>query len=92
MIYLTIFNISYDLTAPGRDYEDLITAIKGLGAWAHPVNSTWLVETELSLSDVRKNLVAVMDSNDKLIVTICNKGATWQNLHQDVIDWVKQRL
>lgn len=89
---MTVYNISYDLIAPGRDYEDLITVIKGFGAWAHPVKSTWLVETELSLSDLRNNLATVMDSNDKLIVAICAKGTTWQNLPDDVVKWIKERL
>lgn len=89
---MTIFNISYDLTAPGRDYEDLIDKIKELGNWAHPVQSTWLVDTNMSLTDVRSSLVAIMDSNDKLIVTTCSKGAAWQKLHPDVVAWIKEKL
>jgi len=89
---MSIFNISYDLIAPDRNYEDLIAEIKKLGSWARPVKSTWLVETEVSLSDVRSRLVAIMDSDDKLIITICSKGSTWNSLPQDVVKWIKQRL
>ena len=89
---MTIFNISYDLTQPDRDYETVIAKIKELGSWAHPVKSTWLVDTALSMGDVKSLIAATMDSNDKLIVTICAKGATWQKLPDNVSKWIKERL
>ena len=89
---MTIYNISYDLTKPGRDYENLRVEIEKLGLWVRPVKSTWLVETEVSLPDVRSRLVAIMDSDDKLIITTCSKGTAWKDLHPDVISWIKQRL
>jgi len=89
---MAIYNISYDLSAPGRDYKDLYEAIKKLGAWARPVESTWLVDTAVSLTDTRSRLAATMDSNDKLIITTCAKGAAWQKLSDDVSKWIKERL
>ena len=43
--------IAYDLNAPGQNYDDLIKAIKGLGAWWHHLDSTWLVKSDLNTSD-----------------------------------------
>lgn len=89
---MTIYNISYDLRAPGRNYNSLYEEIKSLGSWAHPVESTWLIDTNVSLTDVRDRLKAKMDSNDRLLVTICSKGTAWHNLPKDVEDWIRKRL
>jgi len=89
---MSIYNVSYDLRAPGRDYKDLYDEIKKLGSWARPVESTWLVDTKLSLTDVRSRIVAAMDSNDKLVITNCAKGTAWGNLPDDVVRWIKERL
>ena len=36
--------ISYDLCAPGRNYDALYKAIKAYGTWAHITESTWFVK------------------------------------------------
>uniref|UniRef100_UPI003FD8692B hypothetical protein n=1 Tax=Desulfovibrio sp. TaxID=885 RepID=UPI003FD8692B len=35
--------ISYDLNAPGKNYDQLYDAIKSLGGWWHHLDSTWIV-------------------------------------------------
>jgi hypothetical protein len=89
---MAVYNISYDLRAPGRNYDDLYKEIKSLGSWAHPVESTWLVDSTFNVVQVRDRLKAKMDANDRLLVTICTKGSAWWNLHKDVEDWIRQRL
>ncbi|AFL99480.1 hypothetical protein Desde_1047 [Desulfitobacterium dehalogenans ATCC 51507] len=89
---MAIYNISYDLTAPGRNYDDLIAEIKNLGDWAYPLKSTWLVESNLTSVQVRDKLLETMDSNDKLLVMMCADDAAWCNLPDEVSDWIKEKL
>lgn len=44
---MTLYNIDYDLRNPGRNYEPLYDAIKSYGQWAHPLDSMWIIETEI---------------------------------------------
>jgi hypothetical protein len=52
MVYL----ISYDLNRPGQGYARLYDGIKELGAWWHYLDSTWLVDTNLTSSQIFERL------------------------------------
>lgn len=41
---MSIYLITYDLMAPGKDYNKLFDAIKKLGSWFHCLDSTWIVD------------------------------------------------
>ena len=60
--------IGYDLNKPGQDYEDLYDAIKSYTNWWHHLDSTWIVKTNDSVSDVRDDLKQHVDSGDDLLV------------------------
>jgi hypothetical protein len=68
--------ITYDLNRPGQDYARLIDAIKGLGGWLHPLESTWLVKTDLTVSAIRDYLKQFIDGTDELLVMDVS-GAAW---------------
>lgn len=75
---MAVYAISYDLHDPGQDYDDLHEAIKDFGAWWHHLESTWLVDTSSSTSDIRDELKDHLDSNDELLVTRLSGGwASW---------------
>lgn len=89
-----IFQVSYDLKKPDRDYTTLEKQIKSLGSWCHPVESTWFIDT---ISDnvvyVRDSLLKTMDNSDALIVNAVKaNSAAWFGLGDDVIAWIKQHL
>ena len=81
--------ITYDLRKPGRDYSDLYDAIKSYGAWAHPLESVWFVDTQTDPGGVRDHLQQCIDSNDMLFV--CRLVQHWAsfNLSGEVIKWFK---
>lgn len=81
--------INYDLSAPGRNYTALIEAIKALGSWSHPVESTWIVSSSLTPAQIRDRLWKKLDSNDKLIVA--EMSGTWASngVSTSVTDWLK---
>lgn len=60
--------IGYDLSKSGQEYESLFAEIKKLGAWWHHLDSTWIVVTELSPSQIRDRLGRHIDQNDELAV------------------------
>lgn len=64
MVYL----ISYDLNRPGQTYSSVHNAIKGLGDWCHPLESTWLVDSYLTADQVSERVRSSIDSNDLLLV------------------------
>jgi hypothetical protein len=66
---MAVYSISYDLHNPGQNYEDLHEAIKDFGGWWHHLESTWLVDTSSSASDIAEELYPHLDSNDELLVT-----------------------
>lgn len=87
-----VYHISYDLRKPGKDYSSLHQAIKNIGSWCHPVESTWYVDTASSASAIRDTLIRVMDSSDGLIVTTAIAPGAWQGLADDVSGWLKSHL
>jgi hypothetical protein len=92
------FAIIYDLRQPGRNYNELYEAIKGIsgeGNWQHPMESFWV----LSLSDysqkdsesIYQDLRPHIDDNDSLIVLkmdgILNQG--W--MPKSFWSWIKEK-
>ena len=80
--------ISYDLCNPGRNYDDLIDAIKSYPAWAHISGSCWAVQTAQSDKQICDNLLKHIDANDKLFVCAFS-GCAWYKLPESVSNWLK---
>ncbi|MBL9085552.1 MAG: hypothetical protein JNM10_00275 [Planctomycetia bacterium] len=83
------FQIDYDLHAPEKNYDAVISTIKALpGGWCHVLKSTWLVAgNSLTLSGVFAALRAVTDADDSLLVTHFVKPYQgW--LPKRVHDWI----
>ena len=85
-----IYSINYDLNKPGQNYEELYKAIKSLGAWWHHLDSTWLVDTNLSANEIWAQLKPHTDKNDNvLVVGLTRDYAGW--LPQKAWDWIDTR-
>ena len=89
---MALYQIDYDLRAPGRNYDSLISAIKAYDTWAKVLKSTWIIETYTSAVTVRDNLKRHLDNNDGLIVTRLTGEAAWVGLSPDVSQWLAERL
>ncbi len=86
--------ISYDLQAPGKDYEKLWDYLRTYGNWARPLESVWLIKTDKTPEEVR-NLIqnSYIDRNDKIfVVDVTGKSAAWDNLVAEVSTWIKNNL
>ncbi|MFD4543987.1 hypothetical protein [Streptomyces bauhiniae] len=85
--------IGYDLNKPGQNYTTLINEIKALGSWCHPLESTWVVSTTKSASQVRDTLKGFVDTNDELLVMdVTGTGWASYNLDTRVAEWLQVNL
>lgn len=85
--------IGYDLSKPGQEYDDLFEAIKNVGTtWWHCLDSTWIVITDQSPSDIRDALSSHLDANDSLAVFTLTSGWATTGLSDDCNDWLHNNL
>ena len=87
---MTTYIISYDLVSR-RDYESLYAAIKTVKKWARVVDSTWIVISEMSCTEVRNFIGVHMDTDDRLFVTQSSGVGAWRNVRCSS-DWLKTNL
>ena len=85
-----ILLISYDLNKPGKNYAGLYKEIKKAGTWWHHLDSTWIIDTNLSPNDWQRRLQKHLDNNDNLLVVeICNNHQGW--LPEKAWEWLEAR-
>jgi hypothetical protein len=89
---LKTYMIGYDLNRPGQGYKDLIEAIKGLGAWWHCLDSTWLIRTAKSAVEIRDALKPYLDANDELLVAKLNGESAWTGFDATCSKWLKDNI
>jgi len=90
---MAAYVIGYDLKKPGKDYAQIIDAIKRIcPTWCHPLDSTWFVEYSGTAVQLRDQLLPHIDGNDKLFVGRVTNAAAWYGLGDKVTDWLKSVL
>ena len=86
-----VYSVTYDLKTPGRDYTPLYAALKTFPKWWHFLDSTWLIATEESPSQVYKRLVSTITQKDRLlIIEVRNNAQGW--LPKEAWDWINQNV
>lgn len=82
--------ISYDLVSPSRDYANLHAAIKSLSpCWAKPLESCWMITSNLNVAQIRDKLLPHIDANDELFVAASVADWACFNLPEKVVDWLR---
>lgn len=88
MVYL----LSYDLNAPGQDYQKLFTAIEQISnGYTRCLKSTWLINTHLNAEQIVKKLLGYIDKNDGLFVTKVSRDCQC-HLPKKTIDWIEAAM
>lgn len=64
---MSVLIVSYDLRAPGRNYDPLYKKLRTY-THCHALESTWFLDTTKSASDVRTELCKEVDANDQIFV------------------------
>jgi len=68
--------VGYDLNRPGQNYSELIEYLKAQGTWWHYLDSTRLIVTSKSVSELRDEIKRLIDSGDEVLVMNV-KGDAW---------------
>ena len=84
--------ITYDLSAPGRNYEGLIKKIKSYSGYARITESSYIITTKKEPETVRDELLLLIDENDKIYVGLLTKPAAWYGLSDSVANWLQKYL
>lgn len=78
---MSCYIIGCALHEPGRDYADLAEAIEDLGTAAWPcLDSTWVVSSDKTASQIRDELKLHLSDGDELIVAELTGTAAWRGL------------
>jgi hypothetical protein len=86
------FLVTYDLKAPGRDYEPVWNYLKATGVHWHAQDSVWFIESSLNAGGIRDELKALIDSNDEVLV-IRVDGQNWASLNMGGgSDWMHRHV
>lgn len=88
---MACYIISYDLLAPGRNYEQLYSALKTYSKWAKINESVWAVVTEKKAVEIRVHLTQYIDENDRIFVIKSGVEAAWRN-SRCKNEWLKENL
>lgn len=85
--------ISYDLNNPGRDYMRITDRIKELGAagWCKPLESLWIILTDLTPLQVCQDLEGHCDASSKIFVAdVTRSDMAWTDtIPEEVSDWLR---
>jgi hypothetical protein len=81
--------IGYDLVTPGQDYKKLFEAIKSYPGYYHMLDSTWLVQSSKTASEICNHLMQYIDRNDKLFVGGWTGEGAWYGLEEEGSKWLK---
>lgn len=83
------------LELPGLRLPDetmkLTTALKSMGDAYQFQKQAWIVETELTNTEISERLVAVLRPTDKLLVMRIHKDWVAANVPQAEVDWMSGR-
>jgi hypothetical protein len=73
--------VSYDLMAPGKNYQPVYDYLESYTSWIKPLRSVYLLQTAKSVRAIRDDLKRLVDGNDKILaVDITYSGWATYNL------------
>jgi hypothetical protein len=87
---MSYYMVSYDLSNPGRNYDDLHKFLRSQADWAKPLESLWIVESNLTALEFVNAALEHVDRNDHILVTPFSGSAAWYNLDPKVADWLNR--
>jgi hypothetical protein len=83
--------VTYDLIKR-KDYPELIKALEKFNFW-HCLGSVWIIKSDLTSTDIYNYLAPHIDADDKLIVILLQREASWtRSFPQNCQDWLTQNL
>jgi len=86
-----LYLVSYDLKAPGRNYEGVFGVLKSALSWWHYLESTWIIRTSLSIDEWNNKLLAQIDKNDSLLIINVTGMARNGWLDKKAWEWIRSQ-
>jgi hypothetical protein len=84
--------VDYDLRKPGQQYAALFAKLKSY-PWCHPLESSWLIVSNLSASQLVDELRTAMDANDSLFVARVNGTNDWCSFNAPEVNaWINDHM
>ena len=87
---MAVLLVTYDLNKPGKDYNDLLKAIKNY-TWARLSESSYAIRTDHSSQQVFDKFKPYLDQNDNLYVISLKKPYAGFG-PQEVNTWLENSL
>lgn len=87
---MNTYIINYDLRI-SRDYTSIIEAIKKYGTYARVLESTWVIKSTSSASQIRDYLIQFLDLDDGVFVAKLTGEAAWRKV-LCTNEWLKNNL
>jgi hypothetical protein len=86
--------IAYDIhPSAGEAYDQLIVAIKTLGAWWHHLETIWIVKSSYTPADVKNRLQPLVGHDDQLLVVdISGDTAEWLGINDSGAKWLTDNV
>jgi hypothetical protein len=88
---MAVYCFSYDLNKQGQDYNSLYEEIKRTEC-LRILDSTWLVSTTETATQLRDRLRQRMDSNDSMFISKVNQGQYDGWIAATYWTWLSARL
>ena len=88
---MNAYSITYDLKAPGRNYDSLYEAIKQCGKWWHYLESTWIVITNETSQQIWNRLSSHIDKNDSILIIEVRRNR-YGLLPKDAWQWIDENI
>lgn len=89
---MATYIVTYDLMSPGQDYSELHEHLKSYGTYSHRLESTWLLVTTKTATQVRDGVLEHIDSNDKVLVVESGGNGAWSGIPEAGSKWLKEHL
>lgn len=84
---MAILLVTYDLRAPGRNYQPVYDYLKRF-THCKGMESVWLVDTRVGTTSVRDALVQLIDGNDRVFVVRLHRE--WNSWQYTCADWLNE--
>lgn len=85
---MAVYMVGYDLNSEGKDYSGIKKVLKEYPKYWHHLDSTWLIKTDETPSQIVAKLKPHIDDNDSLLVIeVENSYQGW--LTEKAFKWIE---
>lgn len=91
---MATYMVGYDLNKPraNDDYKNLIAKLQTYTKWWHYLDSTWIIQSNQTSTQIRDTLKAYIDSGDELLVAKLTGEAAWHGFDANASTTLKDIL